>query len=77
MWKNFDRVLYIVQPKYVIQICVGAYRSYTPTCYYVLFQFFLHHDVRMNNIFLWAYSAWNKLFFFFYGGPLLNCRPIV
>ena len=24
---------------------------------------FLHHDVRMYD-FLWAYSAWNKLFYY-------------
>ena len=30
-------------------------RSYTPTCCYVLFYFFLHHDVRLYD-FLWAYS---------------------
>ena len=32
----------------------------------------------MNAIFVMGlYSACIKLFFFFYGGPLLNCRPIV
>ena len=46
IWKNFDRILC----KYYILLYV--YRSYKPTCYYVLFFFFLHHDVRMYDIFM-------------------------
>ena len=55
IWKNFDRILYIVLIFYC-SMGIG-HRSYTPTCYYVLFLLlFLHHDVRMY-FFLWAYSA--------------------
>ena len=38
------------------------YRLYTPTCYYMFFFFF---TPRCANVwcFLWAYSAWNKLFY--------------
>ena len=46
-------IVYCILCKYVIVVWVGAYRSYTPTYYYVLFYYlFLHHDVRMYDFFM-------------------------
>ena len=59
IWKKFDRILC----KYVIVVWVGAYRSYTPTYYYVLLYYYFYTTMSECMIFLWAYSAWNKLFY--------------
>ena len=54
IWKNCDRILYILLCKYVIVICTCI--DHIHLLAIMCFKKSLHHNVRMYDM-LWAYSA--------------------